>query len=341
MANKKELILHIGRAKSGTSTLQTYLTTQREPLAVQGVCYPKSGCGTAPAHHDLAHACLKDTPTSSAFRDMRAAFEAEVEPFDTIIVSSEAFQNLENANNLHFFFGRPPLRFLGWAFPLTERRSYRIRTLCYIREFIEFASSSYAQKVHESDYAESFAVYCRQNFRKPLSSLVELWRGFADEMSFVYYDRSILINQDIVADFFHRAGLTPPSPTSFHDSNPSISGNLLAFKLLLNRHGGHSMAMYDAFSEFARLDPKYGGKMFISDTLARHLRAGDYGYNEQLSRLVGPVAPRSFESENRFDHARWAEDIERFLEHPSLSHLRNRLEVYGATAMDVAALLHN
>lgn len=340
MGPKKEIILHIGRAKSGTSALQTYLTHHRAELAARGICYPQAGCNGAAAHHDIALACRNAAPGSPELEAMRAALEVEIAPYDTVIVSSEAFQNVRKPENLRFFFRRPQRSFLGRILPSYAVGAYRLSVLCYMREFLEFASSSYTQKVHANGYVDTLEGYCRTHFRRPLLDLVELWRDFADEAAFVYYDRSRLINQDIVEDFFQRAGLDAPAPTtSDYDANPSISGNLLAFKLLVNRHEGHDMALYNAISDLARLDARHRGKIFIGDTLAAQLRAHDGGYNAQLSRLVGPVEPRSFENGNPFDPAAWQSDLKRFLGHPAMTALRERPEIAQASAEDVAALM--
>jgi len=344
MGKKKELILHIGRAKSGTSTLQRYLTAQREHLAAQGICYPESGTGGRFAHHDLAHTCRSLIPFSPRLREMRTAFEAEIAPFDSIIVSSEAFQNLILTHNLYAFFGGStagPLKsLLYWGAPALRERPYNIRVICYIREYMELACSSYTQRVHATGFVGTLEDYCRQHFRRPLSSLVQLWRRYADESFFLYYERKRLLDQDIVADFFAHAGLIPPAPSSSQDANPSISGNLLAFKLLVNRSGCHSMALYNAFSRLARLDARYRGKIFVSDALAGVLRAGDRGYNAQLSELVGEIENHSFEGGNRFDPALWKLDMERFLEHPKLAFLKDRPEICRTSASDIAKLLN-
>lgn len=342
MVKKKELILHIGRAKSGTSTLQRYLTAQRDELAAKGVCYPRAGANKRFAHHELARACRSLNPYSSNLQELREHFEAEVAPFDTVIVSSEAFQNLIFTQNLSVFLRPPSTSVLSalrdWTASSSRNRPYDVHVICYMREYLELACSSYAQRVHATAYVDTLENYCRRHFRRPLASLVRLWRGYADRSHFLYYERSRLRDGDIVADFFHHAGLTRPGPASGHDANPSISGNLLAFKLLLNSRGCHTMEVYNALSQLAALDPRYRGKIFVGDELAASLRDGDRGYNAQLSGLVGRVERHSFEGGNKFDAAMWKLDMERFLEHPKLASLKNRPDIYSASADDIAAL---
>ena len=51
-------VLHIGTNKTGTSTLQDYLGTQRPELLSLGIWYPEIGSFPY-AHHDLAYAIKK------------------------------------------------------------------------------------------------------------------------------------------------------------------------------------------------------------------------------------------------------------------------------------------
>jgi hypothetical protein len=335
----KELILHIGRSKSGTSTLQHYLTRNREQLAAQGVCYPKTGCEGRVAQHGIALACRHLLPCRRSLRELRAAFQAEVQPFDRIIVSSEAFQTILWTHNLNFFFGAPSAK-RWWTVPQTQRQ-YHIRAICYVREFLEFACSSYAQNVQSSNESRDFTSYCSWRFRRPLSWFVRFWQRFSEDAVFVYYDRQRLFHQDIVDDFFlHQIALTPPSPSTSNDVNPSISGNLLAFKLLLNRHGHHYSKLYGTFAELAGDDVRFRGRFFVSDTQAQVLRSRFSHHNAQLVQLVGDIQEKSFESGNRFDPIMWKEDVERFLAHPDLGHLKNRPEIYRASAESAGVLLN-
>src|SRR5690606_14973342 len=141
--------------------------------------------------------------------------------------------------------------------PSCRSRPYNIRVVCYLREYLEFACSSYSQDVQVSGRTHNLARYCSKHFRRPLSLFVRLWQRFADEAIFLHYHRAKLRNGDVVEDFFQRVGEMPSRPHARPDANPSISGNLLAFKLLLNRRKCHSPELYRTFSELARLDPRY------------------------------------------------------------------------------------
>lgn len=72
MAGKK-LILHIGRPKTGTSSIQHFLAANAEALAAEGAVYPRAGRrapdrrGLRAAHHALAAICDGRLEGAAAF----------------------------------------------------------------------------------------------------------------------------------------------------------------------------------------------------------------------------------------------------------------------------------
>ncbi|WP_159079880.1 hypothetical protein [Methyloceanibacter sp. wino2] len=343
MGPTKELILHIGRSKTGTSSLQHYLSNNRAALVARGICYPKTGCGNGVAHHEIARACCNLGLFGPKLRALRAAFEEEVAPFDRLILSSENFQQVLLAHRLLYFFGDsgawPNEVLKHYVFPSKRIRPYRITSICYLREYLEYASSSYAQNVQNSNQTRNLTQYCKKHFRRPLSKFVDLWKRFSDDAIFVGYDRRKLFQQDVVADFFNRIDVPPMAPVTETDANPSISGNLLAFKLLVNRNVPHTRDLYRAFRDLALLDARYRGRMFVSDALSAALRKRGRNYNARLEQLVGQVEERSFENGNRFDASQWKHDMECFLDHPNLSKLKDRPEIFRTLANDAAKLV--
>lgn len=326
----KDITLHIGLPKTGTTSVQRHLLANRSTLAAQGICYPAAGCGRRIAHHDIADACKRFRPLWGGLRDLRTQFDAEVAPFDRVIVSSEGFQSVRGYPGVVAFFGAP-----GGS----RRGACRIRTICYVREFLETASSDYAQKVQSSGLDLSFEDYCARRYRRPLWLISNFWRWFSDEAAFGHFDRSRLFKQDIVEDFFQRIGLPVPGTVERSDANPSISGNLLGFKLLLNRHGLHGGRIYWILKELALSDPAYRGRFQVTDADAARIRKRFAGYNRTVAGLVGEIPYRSFEGGQplpNFDT--WRADLERFLAHPELAPLKDRPEIRGATAEQVAAI---
>jgi hypothetical protein len=329
-----ELTLHIGLPKTGTSTLQHYLSANSEELKNQGICYPKTGRNYV-GHHQIAEACRQALPFGRELREIRSALDSEVAGFDRVILSSEAFQSLRGCAGVIILFGLPSGR--HWATSpassLFAMRPRHLRTICYLREFLDFASSTYSQKVQSSSICMSFEEYCGVQFRRPLRYLTSYWSWFSDEIQFGLFERNRLRNQNIVDDFFGRIGAAMPSPETSRDANPSISGNLLTFKLLLNSYHLHSRKHYRTFSELAREDPAFRGRFRILDADAEALRQRSSRYNDEVRRLVGDIPYKSFEHEKPvYDPTAWTQDVERFLSHPALAHLKDHPEIARAAA---------
>ncbi|MEG6509465.1 hypothetical protein V6C03_10835 [Methyloligella sp. 2.7D] len=319
----KELILHIGLAKTGTSTLQHYLTQNALRLADFGICYPKTG-RRGVAHHGLAEVCRM--PLTPHFPTLRKKLAAEMAPFDRAIISSEGFQSARCYPGVVLMFGFP-----------TRKRPV-IRTVCYLREFLETACSSYAQKVQNSNLATGLDAFCERRFRGLVMQRLSFWRWFSDDARFVLFDRGELQGADIVEDFFWQAEAKMPGPVSQTDANPSISGNLLGFKLLLNARKLHNQDYYRAFLALAREDAAYRGRFRLSDEAAAGLRARFSSYNASVGKLAGDVTCRSFDGEKPvFDPATWDADLERFLSHPALAEMREDASLM-ATLRDKAGI---
>jgi len=317
-----ELILHIGLPKTGTSTLQHYLAQNAEALRTQGVIYPKAGRGGI-AHHELAFACRGVSPLGGDFRRLRRDFYAETAGFERVVVSSEALQSPRGYVGLIALFGMPG----GWG------RGFSIKTVCYMREFLDIACSSYAQQVQSSNLSCGIDEFCARSFRGPLAVRARFWRWLSEDVRFADFDRERLVNGDVVDDFFAHCGLAMPTAAFTRDANPSISGNLLAFKLMANARTQHAPKLYRAFRDLAGSDAAYRGRFHVSETHAEALRRRHATYNRTVADLVGSVTQRSFEDGNRlFEMDRWARDVEVFLAHPKLATLKKNADFMRLTS---------
>jgi hypothetical protein len=320
----KELILHIGLPKTGTSSLQHYLAGNAGELSGQRICYPKTGRRSV-AHHDLAAACRYVLPVGGAFKDLRRDFAAEVAAYDRVIVSSEGFASIRANRGVISLFGLPKRAVLSRTLltPFSKSRDYRIMTVCYLREFLEMAASLYAQRIQRWGHSTDLDRFCAALNRRPITAILNFWGWFSDDFQVRLFDRNQLKARSIVDDFFFVAGIDMPGPATAHDANPSISGNLLSFKLVMNACRLHVPNAYGALSEIASKDPAYRGRFLIADAKASDLRRRFHRYNDRLSGLFGEVALSSFEEGNAlFDLASWNRDVEIFLSHPGLSHLK-------------------
>lgn len=257
----KKVILHIGRHKSGTSSLQGFLHTNSDILKGMGVLYPNTGRGKQVAHHRLASFLERPERDSKEYQQLKAQLKREVRNFDNIIISSEGFQNCRDLEGLRDFF-------IG----------YHLHIVVYFREILDYLQSAYAQSVQNTNESREFELYAEQT-KLNYQAFYNRWAEIADSISAHYFHRSALKNQDIIDDFLAVSGLDlQKSESGFKqlesESNPSIGGNLLYFKLLYNRLGYESdKRLYRRLSEIATKNTeRFANGFYIDDITASNIR---------------------------------------------------------------------
>lgn len=223
------VILHIGRHKTGTSSLQRFLFENPELLVENKLNYPDIFIKNI-AHHELAEPLRKSTfdtlPRSSQDECISQFRERLIEslsnPELTYIISSEAFQNVEPKVVRQVF----------------DPVFFKVRVVCYFREQLTYLASAYNQRVHATDYDGSIYSYYRDYFRANYLVFADSWTECFDSFTFRIYERESLRHRDLIADFmFHAANVTIDVDNDVIklDHNPSLSQHFLRVKLALNR----------------------------------------------------------------------------------------------------------
>ncbi len=213
----QKVLLHIGRHKTGTSTLQYTLHHNRELLSELGYLYLSMGFHAA--HHPVADAVKADD--QAALSDYRTQLQTAAE--ESILLSSEAFQNCEPAKVAAFLDG------------------FDTQPVCYLREQGSYVTSAYAQRVQRSTLTDSLDDFS-QTFGANYAAFLRRWTDAFDRPVIVRrFERESLIGGDIVADFLQFSlQLSPDQQARFESvpsKNPTLSAPMLAFKLRLNREG--------------------------------------------------------------------------------------------------------
>jgi len=226
----KTVYLHIGRHKTGTSTIQNFLSRNTDLLIEHNFYYPATG-RRGSAHQQIAiEACYRfnrtaedrdktvESPLVKSFLD-----EIKNQP-QNILLSSEAFQN-----------SHPGV-------VQTVFRNYDMRILVYIRNQIDYLASAYAQKVWATRYCESMDHYYERIFNLDYIGFLDSWSAVSGgNVTVQKFSRNSLYQQDVVADFFERMlGIKDEAlqkrikERDVIDANPSLTNTLLAYKLLFN-----------------------------------------------------------------------------------------------------------
>jgi len=258
-------ILHIGRHKSGTSSLQAYLCEHPEVLAAQGIVYPRAG-RQGIAHHPLAAVLqpgvVQQDPQRSAatLQQFRADLARELNGAPArVLLSSEAFQDARPSD-------------VAAAF---DARSSTV--IVYLREQADYLVSSYQQVVHARQHAGPLAGFSDGtgiNYDHYLAAWREAWPAGALQVG--VYARPELLRGNLIDDFLARLGIEVDASREAQDRNPSIGGALLELKRLLNATlppERWPTGVYQAFAAAAGSAPALRARPALEVSLVERLRA--------------------------------------------------------------------
>lgn len=271
----RQIILHIGRHKSGTSSLQHYLGAHRAELSAQGILYPRAGSDNHIAHHALARACNARQSDGSELTRIADGINTELDPHhERILLSSEAFQNIRNLDRLSTLIAR---------FGAPE-----VQVICYVREHLDYAISGFRQMIQNQTRFTPFERYVQG--LNAMGPFVRRWSELGT-LALKWYNRADLKNGDVIADFCDQAGIAHGDIPK-GDMNPSIGGNLLVYKLAAN-HLDMGALSYKDLRNLASEHARFRAPFHISDAAAARLRA-DSAYNRSLTRHLGEVELKSW-----------------------------------------------
>ena len=225
----KKVILHIGRHKTGTSSLQKFFDENRQALKSVDIKYLEAGMAGY-GHHALVaaltNATVKDK-TDLLSIDEVLAMRSEIDSAEegVVLISSEAFQNMNPIDIRKIFDG------------------YQVSVVVYLREQCGYLVSAYSQRIQASNEILSLNGYYDKTFSKlaDYKNFLNVWKDvFGDDIRISIFDKEQMINGDIVADFcskhlgFSASQINNDFCINHADINPSISNKVLQFKRRLN-----------------------------------------------------------------------------------------------------------
>lgn len=279
-----KFILHIGRHKTGTTSIQETLSRNRAALADQGIDYPLFRTDAVAQHKIATHLT---NSTYHHFDDQAAAFayykeyiaaRANSNSGRVAIFSSEAFQYCDPT-------------FVAQVFPIGSTQ-----VVAYVRDQASYAISSYCQGVRTEKITQPVDDYARA-FHVDYFDFASRWRDvFGEEnVEFRVFDTSSLYEHNVVADFFHaiRNDGALNRIASFSDENASIGGPLVEINRLLNTSQLDKKELlartYSLFSALARSHKIFRAKPCLSpeiyqDVVERHRKTNERFFQSILRR---------------------------------------------------------
>jgi hypothetical protein len=276
-----ELVLHIGRHKTGTTAIQWHLARIGHP----GLCYPEAGrtrdaATSHIAHHTIPALIKRQDPHAESDRLRLADHIAEeVAGSPVVVLSSEYFETLPDG-----------------AMPALARfvrriKADRVTTVYFAREQLDYLASRFQQSVIQGSKEHDFADFARRHIEPDLPALVERWRSIG-HVQVRLYDRELLLGGDVVTEFIATTGLRSRPSRPVRDANLSISGNLLVAKAVLNAMGEQPVPQPAALRRLASTEPRFRGRFRVPQGFSEAFRAQSR-FNSDLRAIVGDVPLRA------------------------------------------------
>jgi hypothetical protein len=134
----KQVILHCGLPKTGTTTIQHYLSSAREFLAQHDCCYPVCGTGSdGSAHHNISRDILGESSFDPARGGVSGILdEIAAQKHSRILISSEGLTHclFRNRDGLFQFLSRLKQQCDTLAFLFTFRQFWKITESTFLHD---------------------------------------------------------------------------------------------------------------------------------------------------------------------------------------------------------------
>ena len=206
----RKLYLHIGSGKTGTTSIQKFLSENRKLLSQQNFCYP----GGLANHHQIVTVFESDAkvlPREFAIVDKAKLREASASYSESImneikkskqdfIISTEYFQNitkLRNVKKVHHFF---------------SEHFDKIEVIFFVREPVGLYQSLVQQ------FVKAASVFPGPGLEFNFRSTIEAWRSY-----FPVTVRAFDPGEDVVGTFCEATGIDASSFYKVSDRNQSLS----------------------------------------------------------------------------------------------------------------------
>ena len=244
--------VHIGLKKSGSSSIQTFLSANQKALGQLGVDYPRVGRGSFNAHHNFPWELMdrpKFIPRRGGLDELSRYLQKERAP--VCLLSSEMFEGCATDQVARF---RDVLR----------EHDDQVRVILYIRNLVSLMPSSYAQKVKHGKHAYDFDAFFAErmsHIRTDYFMTAEAWASaFGWEAIRVRpLEPERLVNGDLIDDLLESLDLDPNAPAARALARPGIVNPAPGWRVLEAirglANGRHGLAADHPLARVDKSDP--------------------------------------------------------------------------------------
>jgi hypothetical protein len=201
------IYIHIGMSKAGSTAIQMFMSANHTALRELSVDYPLLGrANNRNAHHNLIFELKgraeKFKPEAGRVADLSTYLRET--PYNTTVLSSENLWS-NNVDVIKSFAAR--IADVGKP----------IRIIMVIRNLVDFAPSTYGQKVRNGGKTHDFDAYFKDRQGRDGFDVFDIASRWADVFGWDALivralDPSMLVDGDLISDFLSQVGLDPRTP---------------------------------------------------------------------------------------------------------------------------------
>lgn len=210
------IYLHIGTHKTGTTTIQKFLSKNRQNLLSKGVLYPSSPA----SHHDLLQNKGKDKPWGLNFDVWEYLLkEMKSEKPDKAVISSENFSRLyfEDVNKLRDYIS-----------------GFNPKIIVYLRRQDDYFTSLYCQAIKTGHHWDSVKKHILDNKAyADYYQILEPWKNaFGKENIIVRVYEKEQLSEGLLNDFLQSINLDTPDLDFKKGHSSNISPSIKKIKII-------------------------------------------------------------------------------------------------------------
>ena len=248
IATGKQVFIHLGPPKTGTSAIQAWLHANSKALAKEGIYYPEHGADVnGVSSGNFEHVISYEAQQSTHYFDLNK-LRALLTNFNNsdnrvLLLSSE-----------HFFY------YLLWFFSLVPSAQY----IFYIRHPLAIAESGFHQEVKRHDRIEEFRIGSPLGFTA-LNLVEGMAKAFHTQVSFRYFDDSLYEGGSLLSDFAHAINSNIDVPSEVRKLNTQYSPGAVKLMMACNEFATKTLRNnLDKFlQQYSETHPAFS---FISET---------------------------------------------------------------------------
>ncbi|MFP4297883.1 MAG: hypothetical protein ACLFT0_08505 [Spirulinaceae cyanobacterium] len=265
MSSSKQVFLHIGPPKTGSSSLQSFFNQARPELLNHGILYPQTGRPQAQESYwvQRPEGKVNITGPMTSHQFLAWTLMTEVEGLTADLCWSQVLDEIQNSDIRGVIlsgeaFARLPLDSIERI--RFNLKNYAVKIILYFRHPFALTLSRYTQNVKMGRYYKSFNCFIRElsdELLYPYTSILERWeKVFGRENIEVKELDSFADKFDLERDFLATVGLNPQDFAYLftkHDiANRSPSPEVIRLLCLINKieHSlGHSRQFQAGFQK--------------------------------------------------------------------------------------------